>query len=978
MDISINRLCLAVALAMSGVASSSHAQAPADPGQFDFFERKIRPVLVANCYECHSANSKKIKGGLRLDTREGMLQGGDSGPAIVPKDLKKSLLIVGIRHEGTNPHMAMPPKAPKLADAVVADFELWVKMGAPDPRSGKAVAKSTPWDTTKAGDHWAFKKIANPPVPKVDGKHVVQNPIDNFVIAKLSEKKLAPSPRADKHTLIRRVTYDLTGLPSTPEEVDAFLADMSSNAFEKVVDRLLASPQYGERWGRHWLDIARYADTSGDRRRVVYPHAWTYRDYVIDAFNKDLPYDRFIIEQIAADRLPETQQDKMRLAALGFLTVGKRFMGNVNDILDDRIDVVTRGLMGLTGACARCHDHKFDPISTQDYYALHGIFNSSEEPRNLAPLFDPKTNPDHADYLAEVAKIDQEAMRYSEGEAARVVSGMLQDAGNYMLGAHEWMRGPGAAKKGGGTSYFGIRAYLKTKKRGLQLELAYPWYVRMEALEAGKKNDPVFGPWLKFAALPPDKFRERAPDLLKEIAAADINPAIAQGLAAKNPVSLKEVVAVYTDVFSALHSQIKPERWHANAKLPFDIKPTQRVVADASLKALRKHLYGAHSPILPDDAIMTRSQYLFSKNKAAIYSKVLSLDLTHPGAPVKAMALVDKATPKNSPVFIRGEPDNLGPVAPRQFLTVLSGKDQKPFSDGSGRLELAQAIVSRDNPLTARVMVNRAWQWHFGQPIVRTVSDFGTRSEPPTHPELLDWLATWFMDNGWSLKKLHKLMVTSATYQQQSLAKERGIELDASNQWLWRFNMRRLDFEEVRDTLLFLSRSLDLSMGGPPFSLGALGPNMGKPKYFGADFSGMKINSPHRRTVYALIDRSGLPDVFNTFDFADPDMSTGERILTTVPQQALFMMNSPFVAEQVRNLLARPDFPAKAEGDDKVRFIFRVAFQRAPREKELDLARQFLNAASKTPLQRESGNVLNPWERYTQVLMLTNELLFLN
>ncbi len=367
----IRWLIPAALIVICGFMQSALAQVPPAPGQFEFFEKKIRPVLVANCYECHSAGSKELKGGLLLDTREGVLQGGDRGAAIVSGVPEKSLLILAIRHQHDDPHLAMPPQKPKLAEEVLADFEQWVKLGAPDPRSRKTIAKPAKWDTAQAADHWAFKKITKPPVPNVaDSQHFARNPIDQFILAKLRERSLAPSPPADKRTLIRRVTYDLIGLPPSAEEVDAFLADSSPGAYEKVIDQLLDSPRYGERWGRHWLDIARYSDTNGDRgggaRVSVYPFAWTYRDYVIEAFNQDLPFDRFILEQIAADRLPESQQDKMRLRALGFLTVGKRFMGNVQDMLDDRIDVVTRGLMGLTVACARCHDHKFDPISQRD------------------------------------------------------------------------------------------------------------------------------------------------------------------------------------------------------------------------------------------------------------------------------------------------------------------------------------------------------------------------------------------------------------------------------------------------------------------------------------------------------------------------------------------------------------------------------------------------------------------------------------
>jgi hypothetical protein len=990
---STKRICVATVVAACGIPFSSQAAAPSDLAQLDFFEKKIRPVLVESCYECHSASSKKLKGGLMLDTAEGLLKGGDSGPGIVPGNPKKSLLIQSIRHETSDDDLFMPPKKDKLTDAVIADFEQWVKIGAPDPRDGKATRKLA-WDENTAKDHWAFKKIANPPVPKpADPRHFVQSPIDSFVLAKLTEKKLQPSPKADKQTLIRRVTFDLTGLPPTPAEVDAFIADKSPDAFEKVADRLLASPRYGEKWARHWLDIARYADTSGDRqggarRSPIYPHAWTYRDYVIQAFNKDVPYDRFIIEQIAADRLPESQQDKNLLTALGFLTVGKRFMGNANDVLDDQIDVVTKGLMGLTGACARCHDHKFDPIPTKDYYSLHGIFSSSEEPKELPAIVDPEKNPAYKDYLAEVAKVEKEVESYAQDEGVRVLAGMLEKSGDYMLAVHESLHSTDGKNKGDNFRF-------ASRNKGLKAELAAIWMDRLKAIETDrKKKDPVFGPWAQFASLPKDKFSERAPELVNEIAASpEVTPAIAKALTEKTPASLNDVAAAYTAVLESLHKQLKlPEflgyRGGGN-KGRFDVSKTQVVLADAPMEALRRQIFSGESQILPDERTMARALgNQFTTQQNAIRQKVVGLELSHPGAPIKAMAVFDKATPKDSAVLVRGEPGNRGPMAPRQFLTVLSDENRKPFTDGSGRLELARAIASKDNPLTARVMVNRVWQWHFGQAIVRTVSDFGTRSEPPTHPELLDWLATSFMENGWSLKKLHKLIVMSATYQQDSRPVDAGMKLDPTNQWLWRNNIQRLDFEEVRDSLLVIGGKLDPSMGGRPFSLTAAGSNLGKGRYGMPDLSNLK-NNPYRRTVYALIDRSGLPEMFNTFDFANPDMSTGERILTTVPQQALFMMNSPFIAEQVKNLLARSDFPASGTDEEKVRFIFRTVFQRAPKPEELALARQFLSdeagsasepapADGKKSFSPQGARPLNTWERYAQVVLLTNELIYIN
>jgi len=975
------------------------AAAPSDLAQLDFFEKKIRPVLVQECYECHSNDAKKIKGGLTLDTREGVLKGGDSGPAIVPGKPNKSLLLTTMRHEDPDPDLAMPPKKDMLTEQVLADFAQWIKMGAPDPRDGKVVAKSS-WDMEAAKAHWAFKPIANPAVPTpADETKFIKNPIDAFVLAKLTEKKLTPSPKTDKATLLRRISYDLTGLPPTAAEVDAFLADKAPNAYEKVIDRLLASTAYGEKWARHWLDVARYADTNGDRlngkRQPLFPYAWTYRDYVIDAMNADLPYDQFIREQIAADRLPEAQQDKSKLAALGFLTVGKRFMSNEQDILDDRIDVVTKGLMGLTASCARCHDHKFDPIPTKDYYALHGVFNSSQEPEEQPLIVEPnKESADYKAYLAELAKVDKEIDDYHRANAARLVSGMIEKTGEYLLAVAEAGTATDTSKKGDNFR-------LAARQRGLEAEIAFIW---MDRLKAAKQTDPILGPWLKFKEVPGEQFSERGPVLAREIMeAGEAQPALATALNERIPTSLKDVAEVYTKVFGDLRKQLDLPAYTgyrgAGRRVQFPMAKIQTKL-EGPMDSLRQALFtSADSPVVPDDKVMSRALGVqFTNPETAIRAKAVSVDFAHPGSPIRAMTLEDKPKPKDSPVFIRGEAGNRGPIAPRKFLTVLSyGKDE-PFTNGSGRSELAERIASRDNPLTARVIVNRVWQWHFGQAIVRTVSDFGTRSDPPTHPELLDYLATQFMDQGWSLKKLHKFIVSSATYQQDSRANERAMNEDPTNQWLWRQNIQRLDFEEIRDTLLVLGGKLDLKTHGRPFTLGSTASD----RYKGMVADALKpTTSPNRRTVYAMIDRNALPDMFGTFDFANPDMSTGERVLTTVPQQALFMMNSPFVVEQVKNLLAREDFPNDAIDTEKVRYIFRTTLQRQPTERELEIARDFLSNDPPEPLADPAlapaegddaktrtrkavalkaslpSKQLNIWERYTQTVLQTNELLFL-
>ena len=990
---------LLTAAALLGGIFRAGAAAPSDLAQLDFFEKKIRPVLSEQCYECHSATSKKVKGGLLLDTAEGLAKGGDSGAAIVPGKPGKSLLLISMKHSDPDPDLAMPPKKDILPDEVLADFTQWIKMGAPDPRDGKATRKAG-WDDKTAKTHWSFQPISNPPVPTpTDAKKFIQNPIDAFVLAKLTEKKLSPAAPADKATLLRRVTYDLTGLPPTPAETDAFLADKSPGAYEKVIDRLLASPTYGERWGRHWLDVARYADTNGDRlngkRQPLFAYAWTYRDYVINAFNADLPYDQFILEQISADRLPEAEKDKSKLAALGFLTVGKRFMGVENDVIDDRIDVVTKGLLGLTGACARCHDHKFDPIPTSDYYALHGIFASSQEPAE-EPIIAPvdKENADYKAYEAEMAKVDEEVENYRRTNAARLVSGMLDKAGEYLLAVQD----SGNAKD---TSKRGDNFRLMARQRGLESEVAFIWMDRVKAVQ---KTDPILGPWLKFAELPADQFADRGPALAKEIEASkEAQPTLAAALAAKAPTTLKDVAAVYTEVFAGLRKQLDLPTYTGykgvgrNNKFPLT---KVEVKLDGPMEALRQCVFGGESPVMPDQKLMTRALGVqFTNPETAIQAKAVSINFAHPGAPVRAMALEDSPNPKNSYVFVRGEPTNRGPIAPRKFLTVLSyGKDE-PFKDGSGRLELARRIASRDNPLTARVIVNRVWQWHFGQAIVRTVSDFGTRSEPPTHPEMLDWMATWFMDNGWSFKKLHKLILLSSTYQQSTASNDRALRDDPTNQWLWRANVQRLDFEAIRDTLLDLGGKLDRDMNGRPFVMAA---STASSRYKGMVIDALQPKtSTDRRTVYAMIDRNAMPDMFGTFDFANPDMTTGERMLTTVPQQALFMMNSPFVIEQVKNLLSRPDFPKNAIDEDKVRFIFRAAFQRQPTAQELVLARNFLSddppeipdpalapqpgddeqtrdRKAKALKALEPLKQLNVWERYTQTVLEMNELVFLN
>jgi mono/diheme cytochrome c family protein len=900
----------ASALAVGLVASTASASS-AEAAGIEFFEKHVRPIFVEHCHQCHSADAEKVKGGLLLDTKEGLLKGGDSGPALVSGEPDKSLLIKAIRY--TDENLQMPPKGKKLTPDQIAHLEAWVKMGAPDPRAAKAKSRHG----KSAGDHWAFKPVRAPALPSIRNTRWAQSPIDHFIVEKLEARGIAPNPPADRRTLVRRATYDLTGLPPTPAEVDEFLKDKSAEAFPKLVDRLLNSPHYGERWGRYWLDIARYADTKGyvfeEERR--YPYSFTYRDYVIRALNEDLPFNEFIVHQIAADLLP-LGEDKRPLAALGFLTLGRRFLNNQPDIIDDRIDVVTRGFMGLTVTCARCHDHKYDPIPTKDYYSLYGVFASSSEPGDKPLLGKGALPRDYAAYVAEREKREAELKKYREDQEAAVRVKLRGRVGDYLLAVYD------ASKLGDNGKQEGL-----ARERKLGPGVLQRWVGSLKKWR--DENSPVFTPWFAYSSLNESNFAAQA----KEVKWTNsVNPLVS-AVFVQPPESLKEVAARYTALFTNIDQQWKQftadaEKSKSTAGGPNASLPT--ALPDKSAEELRQVLYADSSPLnLNDDEYRRLFDTPVGQKMRALRRKIDEVDATHPGAPPKAMALVDNARPYTPHVFIRGNANNQGPEVPRQFLEVLAGPNRKPFEKGSGRLELAQAIASPENPLTARVIVNRVWMYHFGAPLVRTPSDFGVRSEPPSHPELLDYLASRFIQEGWSLKKLHRLLMLSSAYQQSSEQNPRAAKEDPGNQFLWRMNRKRLDFEAMRDTFLTLGGGIDLAVGGRPIELTT------------EPFTG-------RRTVYGFVERQNLPGLFRTFDFASPDTTSPQRFATTVPQQALFLMNSPFVVQQAGRLIARPEVKRASTEDEKLTQLHRICFQRAPDKDELALAKRFLTAQNAT------------------------------
>lgn len=898
----------------------------ADPTaeQLNFFESKIRPVLVENCYRCHSTAEGKSKGGLTLDTREGWQKGGETGPALVAGKPEESLLIKAVHHG--DPDTAMPPKGEKLSAAAIADLETWVKMGAPDPRTAAAVATAKPGGgltesmKAKAAKHWAYQPVREPAVPTVKDAAWPANPVDQFVLAQLEEKGLTPSPAADQRTLIRRAYLDLIGLPPTPEEVIAFVRDESPQAFVKVVDNLLARPQYGERWGRYWLDVARYADTRGamrQRESPLDPNAWTYRDYVINSFNQDKPFDQFVREQIAADQLPGRKDDSS-LAALGFITQGDHFMGNRQDIINDQIDVVTKGFLGITVTCARCHDHKFDPVPQADYYSLHGIFNSSSEPEEKPQVAAAAMTSRSGEYEQQREAILQKGRERAASEMNRIASVFNEHARAFMTIGGMDRKSPE------------MYAFLKEQKIDGRL---FQELGRMVQVSMGfKKNDPpnpVLFPMRRLMMMSAEGFGKEfavwKTQLISDTAGLRSNRIVRETFREANPKTKGEALDLYASVFAKANQawQVESAAWtKAGGKGFFP------GLNDSALEEVRTAVANPDrflaGPLDENMQVLPRDlQYMITN----VTGDLAKLDVSHAGAPGLANVLEDDNKPRNSPVFLRGEAKSPGPVVPRQFLEVLSGPDRKPFTKGSGRLELAESIASPSNPLTARVIVNRVWQHHFGEGFISTPDDIGVMSGTPSHPALLDYLAARFMKEGWSIKGLHRSILLSKTWQQSSEPDAAKAKIDSFNRLLWRHNLKRLDFESLRDSILFMGGQLDLTMGGHPVNI---------------------ESEPYsqRRSIYGFIDRSEMAEFMRNFDVANAQLPTGRRFSTIVPQQALFRMNSLLVIEQARNIMDRADVKAAANDTERLKKLYEIIYQRWPKPKEIELATAYLRSQS--------------------------------
>lgn len=905
------------------------------------FGTQIRPLLAEYCLECHGPDARKREADLRLDVAEVARR------VIVPHDPQRSELYLRLTSE--DPEERMPPAqtGKTLSPEQIRLFRDWIAAGAPYE------------------EHWAFRPIRRTEPPPVGNASL--SAIDRFVLARLRAAGLDFAPAVTRRQWIRRVSFDLIGMPPTWEEVEAFVNDPAPDAYEKVVDRLLASPRYGERWGRHWLDLARYADTLGGSAIgfTRFPFSYTYRDYVIRAFNDDVPYDRFIEEQLAADQL-DLEENDPRLAALGFLTVGMQFR-NPHDIIDDQIDVVTRGLMGLTVACARCHDHKYDPIPTADYYALYAAFASSRTPRTLPVLGVPADTPAYRSYLRRREQLERFRDDFGREQGEVMRHRLRMQVGLYLRELAKGVPEQDIAS-----------AFLSYRTDDLRPLILNRW---REYLSKLSEDDPVFGPWKRLQDVPAERFEEAVADLVARMRKENgdpkklppdhafagnpprWNPRIVDALARRRPKSMLELA----DVYGAVFAQAQREWLQGLLAAALEAAPDGQVVPDGDprhatinspvLRQLRRHLYAPGTPCaVPDETAVTLLNRPIRDNYNGRSEAIRNLDLTDPAAPPRGMVLREDAAPRTFHVFRRGSPINRGPRVRARFLSALAPVGSGPFRPGRRRLDLARAIIDRRNPLTRRVIVNWVWQHHFGVGLVRTPDDFGARGEPPTHPQLLDWLAVTFSDeDGWSLKRLHRRIVLSRTYRQAAREDPAARQIDPDNRLLWRMPRRRLELEAMRDAMLFVSGELDLTMGGRPFDL-------------------QKKPAIPRRTVYGFVNRDIIPSLMSTFDAANPNACTAKRPETIVPQQTLFALNSDFIQDRAAAFAARAQQAVPHDAAQRVRWMFRRAFSRDPDAAELELALRFVHAADPAGGAPDPGT----WPRFAHVLLAANEFVFVD
>ena len=933
-----------IRLAMAAVLTISVAAAAATPEQVEFFEKSVRPILVERCSACHGEQLQTA--GLKLTTADGFYRGGETGPVFLRDDPAGSPLLAAVRYEG---QIKMPPTG-KLPDEEIEALARWVRQGAhwPEARSAPSApdTASGPRWTEEQTSHWAFQPVRASGPPPVKDAGWARTPVDLFILAKLEEHGLAPPPRAGRLTLLRRAKYDLHGLPPDEAEIREFLLDRAPGAFRRLVDRLLASPRYGEKWGRHWLDVARYADSTGLDDDIKVPYTWRYRDYVIDALNRDTPFDRFMVEQLAGDLLKpagEGAVNRRGVIATGFLAVGTKPLVQQDkikmkyDVIDEQIDTTAKVFMGLTMGCARCHDHKFDPISAKDYYSMAAIFASvknfeSLDPAmtvskvHLEPLVPEETYRRYREHQERMARTKRRIESILDLEMYRhVIEHRSPDLARYMVAAFE-------------VYDRGAEAGAVAARERLDCEVLQLW---ADYLEPGDDLRLHLRQW-------------------QEAGEAE-RPAVAEEYRERFQSRGREWIA-RLDTW-----QREIEAWEGSGNFPEkpDLAPgsdrffSEVTLVAASMDEGAKRVDGPFSiaersldSILPE-ALLARVE--------ALRNELQRLEQSAPAEPSMAYA-VTQGDSAQQHVFVRGNHSTPGPLVRKEFPVILAGERQEPIASGSGRLELAAWLGSPDHPLTGRVIANRLWQWHFGQGLVRTPNNFGVMGERPTHPGLLDYLAARLVSDGWSLKAMHRLMMLSSTYQMQSRIAEEAWTKDSGNRLWSRFDRRRLAVEEMRDSLLSLDRSIDLAMGG------ALTESLDS---YGFENAYVHPDETRRRTVYLPIYRNKMPTLLTLFDFADPSASIAARPKTSVAPQGLYFMNSEFVHERA-GALANHLLQVEGMADRaRVDRAYRIALAREPAAGEVDEGLEYI---ADFPVREGATDAhVERWRSFCRLLLASNE-----
>ena len=923
-------------------------------GQIDF-NSQVRPILANHCLQCHGPDAQNRQAELRLDTQSDAMQS-----AILAGQPDRSPLIHRI--ESRDPDEVMPPGhlGKPLSSQQITILKEWIAQGA------------------KYSEHWAFEPIGDSTklLAQVTDESTAKDlPIDRFIQHSLSKAGLKLSQELSKEQWIRRVSFDLTGLPPTSEEINQLVLDTDPESIRKWIDRLLASARYGERWGKHWLDLARYADTHGGAAIgfTSFPFSYTYRDYVIGAIQQDLPLDQFILEQIAADQLDLPENDP-KLAALGFLTVGMQFR-NYHDTIDDRIDVITRGLMGLTVTCARCHDHKFDAIPTADYYALVAAIAPSNPPETLPVIGQAPDANAQREYEKQLTVLTNRHLQFAREQNEVMRSRLRMQVGLYLA---EIAKGAVEADL--------ATAFLSYRTDEVRPAIVNRWLKYLAELS---QDDPVFHVWFQarsWGQISEEEFATKRDELVAklngELEAAGYkpesfhklsgdppkwNPLLLEAVSQKKPKSILELANLYGEVFGQEHKQwltaLVETALEAvpGATVKPDDHPEHQSINSPSHRQLRHHLYGSSTPFdLPENEASKLTNRTIADMINGKRGAIHQLNLASPGAPPRAMVLKENSKPQEQNIYLRGNPLSRGSVVEPGFLTALRRNNHsQTFEDGKRRLGLARAVISDDNPLTSRVIVNWVWQQHFGVGLVRTPDDFGTRGQPPTHPELLDFLANEFRKNGWSLRWLHQQILATKVYRQACIEDPHSRQLDPENRLLWRMPRRRLDFEAMRDAMLWISGELDLAQGGRP-----------------VDFEANPTAT--RRSIYGFVNRDIVSPLMSTFDVANPNACTAKRPETTVPQQTLFALNSEFIQDRAAKIASATKKDATQSKTDRISELFQRILGRRPNADEEQLALKFIDESSQASIEGQAPDSEKGWTQLAHALLASNEFTFID